>query len=158
LGPPPLSSARPQPLLHWPAIYVASGAALLLAAGFVVALALSTPARSTDGPKAVAQAPSEPILDEDRPQPSTPPPVPSEPKQQPVEKEKAPPAPRIVQAPVKVEQPKTLEERVRPPTSLLGTTVEFVDNPVAAARTAAREDKLLYVLHVSGNFEDPDFT
>jgi hypothetical protein len=51
------------------------------------------------------------------------------------------------------------EEKVcRPPTSLLGTAVQFVDNPAAAARTAARENKLLYVLHVSGNFEDPGFT
>ena len=52
----------------------------------------------------------------------------------------------------------SVPEVVRPPTSLLGTTVEFVDNPAAAARTAAREEKLLYVLHVSGNFEDPGFT
>ena len=27
-----------------------------------------------------------------------------------------------------------------------------------AARKAAREDKLLFTLHVSGNFEDPGFT
>ena len=39
-----------------------------------------------------------------------------------------------------------------------GTTVEFVDTPSAAARQARKEQKLVFVLHVSGNFEDPRFT
>ncbi|HZY84029.1 MAG TPA: hypothetical protein VFE78_04320 [Gemmataceae bacterium] len=39
-----------------------------------------------------------------------------------------------------------------------GTTVEFVDTPSAAAAQAKKEQKLVFVLHVSGNFEDPRFT
>ena len=39
-----------------------------------------------------------------------------------------------------------------------GTSVNFMRSPIAAARRAAREDKLLFTLHVSGNFEDPQFT
>ena len=39
-----------------------------------------------------------------------------------------------------------------------GTAVEFLDTPVEAARQAAREKKLVLVLHVSGHFEDPGFT
>ena len=39
-----------------------------------------------------------------------------------------------------------------------GTTVEFVDTPSAAARQAKKEQKLVFVLHVSGHFEDPRFT
>ena len=39
-----------------------------------------------------------------------------------------------------------------------GTTVEFVDTPSEAARIAKKEEKLVFVLHVSGNFEDPRFT
>jgi hypothetical protein len=39
-----------------------------------------------------------------------------------------------------------------------GTTVDFVDSPKAAAQQAAKEGKLVLVLHVSGNFEDPRFT
>ena len=39
-----------------------------------------------------------------------------------------------------------------------GTTVEFVDTPSAAAKQAKKEQKLVFVLHVSGNFEDPRFT
>jgi hypothetical protein len=39
-----------------------------------------------------------------------------------------------------------------------GTTVEFYDTPTEAARKAVKEQKLVFVLHVSGNFEDPRFT
>jgi hypothetical protein len=39
-----------------------------------------------------------------------------------------------------------------------GTTVEFVDSPTKAAEIAKKEGKLVFVLHVSGNFEDPRFT
>jgi hypothetical protein len=45
-----------------------------------------------------------------------------------------------------------------PPTACHGTAVEFVDTPVEAARLAAKEKKLVFVLHVSGYFEDPNFT
>jgi hypothetical protein len=46
----------------------------------------------------------------------------------------------------------------RPPTACHGTAVEFVDTPVEAAKLAAKQKKLVLVLHVSGYFEDPDFT
>jgi hypothetical protein len=39
-----------------------------------------------------------------------------------------------------------------------GTSIDFVDTPVEAARQAKKEGKLVFVLHVSGNFEDPRFT
>jgi hypothetical protein len=39
-----------------------------------------------------------------------------------------------------------------------GTTVEFVRNPLEAARVAAQERKLTLILHVSGNFEEARFT
>ena len=39
-----------------------------------------------------------------------------------------------------------------------GTKVEFVDTPKEAAEIAKKEQKLVFVLHVSGNFEDPRFT
>jgi hypothetical protein len=39
-----------------------------------------------------------------------------------------------------------------------GTSVEFLDTPSEAARKAIKEEKLVFVLHVSGNFEDPRFT
>jgi hypothetical protein len=46
----------------------------------------------------------------------------------------------------------------RPRTACHGTAVEFVSTPVEAAKLAAKEKKLVLVLHVSGHFEDPDFT
>jgi hypothetical protein len=39
-----------------------------------------------------------------------------------------------------------------------GTSVEFVGTPSEAARQAKKEQKLVFVLHVSGHFEDPKFT
>ena len=39
-----------------------------------------------------------------------------------------------------------------------GTAVEFVDSPKEAATLAKKEEKLVFILHVSGHFEDPRFT
>jgi hypothetical protein len=39
-----------------------------------------------------------------------------------------------------------------------GTAVQFVETPADAARLAKQEQKLVFVLHVSGLFEDPRFT
>jgi hypothetical protein len=41
---------------------------------------------------------------------------------------------------------------------LHGTSVAFVSTPAEAARLAGRDGKLLFLLHVSGHFEDPGFT
>jgi hypothetical protein len=39
-----------------------------------------------------------------------------------------------------------------------GTSVHFEKTPSDAARKALKEEKLVLVLHVSGDFENPDFT
>ena len=39
-----------------------------------------------------------------------------------------------------------------------GTQVEFVATPSEAARQALKEEKLVFVLHISGHFEDPGLT
>jgi len=39
-----------------------------------------------------------------------------------------------------------------------GTAVKFLPTPSDAAKAASKEHKLVLVLHVSGDFEDPDFT
>ena len=39
-----------------------------------------------------------------------------------------------------------------------GTSIEFVPTPSEAAQQAKKEGKLVFVLHVSGHFEDPRFT
>jgi len=39
-----------------------------------------------------------------------------------------------------------------------GTSVNFVDTPRQAAEQAKKEQKLVFVLHISGVFEDPNLT
>jgi hypothetical protein len=39
-----------------------------------------------------------------------------------------------------------------------GTAVDFVDSPKDAAKLARKDEKLVFVLHISGHFEDPKLT
>ena len=39
-----------------------------------------------------------------------------------------------------------------------GTAIQWTGSPSEAAAKARAEEKLVFVLHVSGNFEDPAFT
>ena len=39
-----------------------------------------------------------------------------------------------------------------------GTTIHFQDTPKEAAALARKVEKLVFVLHVSGHFEDPGLT
>ena len=39
-----------------------------------------------------------------------------------------------------------------------GTAVNFVGSPAEAAKVAQQKEKLVFVLHVSGLFEEPDYT
>jgi len=39
-----------------------------------------------------------------------------------------------------------------------GTSVHFEDTPADAAKQAKTDEKLVMVLHVSGHFENPEFT
>ena len=39
-----------------------------------------------------------------------------------------------------------------------GTSVTFVESPTEAAIRAKKEEKLVFILHVSGNFETPEYT
>jgi len=55
----------------------------------------------------------------------------------------------------KAKDPKTVTSEQ---TACHGTSIEFVATPVEAAKLAAKQKKLVMVLHVSGYFEDPEFT
>ena len=39
-----------------------------------------------------------------------------------------------------------------------GTSVHFEKNPKDAAKKALKEEKLVLVFHISGHFEEPDYT
>jgi hypothetical protein len=54
--------------------------------------------------------------------------------------------------------PAAVAEPAAPACSNLGTAVTFFEYPPDAFRLAARENKLVLVVHLSGNFEDQAFT
>jgi len=58
---------------------------------------------------------------------------------------------------VKPIPPPPAPEKKTEGTCTFGTSIEFADTPSAAAKLAKKEGKLVFVLHVSGNFEDPRF-
>jgi hypothetical protein len=64
------------------------------------------------------------------------------------------PMPVVVPAPVVVEKPVPVKEEI----GKYGTTIDFMDDPIEAADKAMKNRKLLFVLHVSGDFEDPGCT
>jgi hypothetical protein len=66
--------------------------------------------------------------------------------------------PEVPQPAVKPVPPLPTPEKKTEGTCGFGTSVEFVDSPSDAAKQAKKEGKLVFVLHVSGNFEDPRFT
>ena len=39
-----------------------------------------------------------------------------------------------------------------------GTSLTFADSPAQAAKLALKEEKLVFVLHVSGHFEESEYT
>ena len=53
---------------------------------------------------------------------------------------------------------KTTQSVTEESPSCHGTAVHFVDTPSEAAKQAKKEEKLVFVLHVSGQFEDPGIT
>jgi hypothetical protein len=110
--PPPRPAApkRKRGLIHWPVVLGASGAAVLLVAGALVAI----------GPRS----------------------------------ERRPAASRV--APPSSAAPLTCA--VPPVGATHGTSVTFLPTPAQASRQAEREGKLVFLLHVSGDFEEARFT
>jgi hypothetical protein len=76
----------------------------------------------------------------------------------PLEPKEEPPTDPLL--PEQGKEPAPPAERVpaRPTGETYGTSVLFLSNPEQAARVAHAETKLLFVLHVSGNFEESCFT
>jgi len=66
--------------------------------------------------------------------------------------------PALPPQPIAKATPKPVEKTEGATCGDFGTSVEFADSPSAAAAKAKKEQKLVFVLHVSGNFEDPRFT
>jgi len=72
---------------------------------------------------------------------------------------KAPPAPAAPDtAPATCDAGTAAAKVGEPAYETFGTSVNFLRSPAEAAREARKEDKLLFVLHIAGNFEDDRFT
>lgn len=59
---------------------------------------------------------------------------------------------------VSAEEPKAAEPVVCRVDRSLGTVLKWAKSPAEASEQAARAGKLVFLIHVSGNFEDPGFT
>lgn len=64
------------------------------------------------------------------------------------------PAPVVVPVPVVEKPAPPAKEQI----GKYGTTIDFIDDPIEAADKAMKNRKILFVLHVSGDFEDPGCT
>jgi hypothetical protein len=71
-----------------------------------------------------------------------------------------PPPPVAATPPPPAIRLSTLAEqgRARAAEHRYGTSIDFVDSPTDAAEQAQKDSKLLFVLHVAGNFEKDCFT
>jgi hypothetical protein len=84
--------------------------------------------------------------------------IPAEEKPAVAEKPKFQPALPAEPAPFAERKPAAEEKPAGPVCRTYNTTVKFMDNPTDAAAEALKQNKLLFVLHVAGNFEDDRFT
>jgi hypothetical protein len=64
----------------------------------------------------------------------------------------------VQQVTVKKEQSVCSTQTCKGNDNFCGTAVAFLPSPKLAEEEAAKQHKLVFVLHVSGNFEDPGFT
>ena len=164
---PPLPSSVQSPsVIRWQTVRIAAVAALLLVGAAFLCAALLPSSRDRRASVADWRAQLAPVADglpgqpeevaDAEPKVEEPPPRPAEEPRRAVQ---APEEPVVLQKEERA-APKEPESVFggRPVGELLGTAVEFLDNPQEASKMAARESKLLFVLHVSGNFEDPQFT
>jgi hypothetical protein len=152
--PPPLPPGwgRP-PLVHRAPIAAAAGVALVLV-GTALAWAALHPPEHSAAPAAPEVADAA-ILPADTVAANLPSPAPAGPARAPeapsADESPAPPARPVVPQPLAFNEP-------RPVGQTYGTRVTFLATPEEAMRVARSERKLVFVLHVSGNFEEACFT
>jgi hypothetical protein len=171
-----------QPLIYWPFVLAAAAVALVLLAGLTAAMGWvkNRPAAPQAHPL-VAQAEEVADLDANRgPQLPAPPDAATQTAAvaaAPPAAESAPSALRIDASPGATvgktrTPPAPKEDKVADPLlpvpedsvkaerggETYGTQIEFQSSPAKAAKQAVQDHKLMFVLHISGNFEDAKFT
>ena len=153
-------------LIHWPVVGIAAGVVWLLVAGLVWLLYQNGQAAMA----ALARKPAAQLKQATPPPETTDSPALTGPSTQPGADEAAPfvsvpLSPALLLSPTEnikaAHQLPASEQgsgRENVACQTYGTQVSFLSNPADAARRAAKERKLLFVLHLSGNFEDARFT
>lgn len=68
------------------------------------------------------------------------------------------PAPALTSESAREEEPEAPPAKDEPTCQRFGTAVDFATSPVDALVRAGKEQKLLFLLHISGNFDDSKFT
>jgi hypothetical protein len=163
-------AAAPPSLVYWPAVAAAGGLAVVLV-GIVLVWVITHPTGKTRS-MATLTPPVTPVSLPAITETTERPPVQlpraddlaesfvirrAAEKEPPAAPPTPPPAPPHRAAPAEVPVPQAAPAG-RPAGETYGTSVTFLGNPEEAAELARRDKKLLFVLHVSGNFEDSCFT
>jgi hypothetical protein len=170
--PPPLPRGR-RPLICWPVVVGAGLGSLFLVAVLFALIphrrhaALAVPTVEVDpallaAASAPAEAPAAPEVQvAAAPAPVEAPPAPEQPVT-------APPAPEQQASAPPLNPPEVADSSVLQLAAAAqgkattcqqyGTAVNFYDSPTEASKKALEEGKLVFVLHVAGNFEEPGFT
>jgi hypothetical protein len=157
----PIPTPAQQRLIYWPAVFGAAISSLLLV-GVMTATIWATGRPIARNETAVVIAmPAQGVDETASPLPALGD-IPGEPELTPELPVVAAPIPTIRRV-EPAELPKVASVRPRaasatPIKQTYGTQVSFFNNPDDAARQAARENKLLFMLHLSGNLEDDCFT
>lgn len=163
----------PEPALPlWSKLALGSGLVLVLTLGLVLSFQMEFPSEPLSSAPAVVPItpPTKGVAV------ATVPVIPDNPAEEskpaaPVEESKPaaplPPDPVVAELPKesqgeapapKPAPPSVVVMPAAPPTNNFGTSVNFVATPRLAFRQAFQEDKLVFLLHVSGNFEESAFT
>jgi len=159
-------------LIDWPIVAASAAGLLVFLLGATAVVAWASGPRATPAAPVAAVVPAATAAEVQRPRPAEPvaavPVPPARPPEQPPVREEPrlpivtvslPPASAPVQPPQRRPDRAPGGDRVPPPAEdRHGTRVDFVCDPVEAADLAARNKKLLFLMHLSGNFENRGFT
>lgn len=180
----PPSPLQPVPShIHWPVV-AATALPCLLFVGIIIALLVRTEnsggrgilsawrsaevvvVQNTTSPKEAEDGPAEPAIPSPESTPLAPEPeVALRPARLtlpgkvnlPDREDDDPPA-QIGQAPAAPAGEPEPADKAGPACQRFGTAVDFVASQMEASRQALVQDKLMFVLHISGNFEEARFT
>jgi hypothetical protein len=174
----PPGQGSPRRTVPWSSVLLAGSAVWTLAIALFAVLSLGAEPRVADAPreKPLPKFKAPPVAEDGQPPkaPEAPAPVLEEEEgpdlalELPPMPPPLPPGPKLVLRRPNVEaepEPDAIPEEPAAPVkpaqvcaANLGTTIHFVKDPPDAFRQARKEKKLVFMIHLSGNFEEKEFT